>query len=281
MFNIKYITNSRSIISPYELDFYLPEHNIAIECNGVYWHTEGQLASRKPLPCSIRNYHLFKYNMCKENGIKLLQFFEDEILDKNIIVESMVLNRLGLSEKLCGARECSIININTKTANKFLDDNHIHGRNYGGTDSIGAIYKGDLVSIMSFKKGNISRKSVQIELDRFCTKTHYYISGISSKMFCHFLKTRQVFNNIITYSDLRFSVGDVYKYLGFNFVSQSLPNYFYVVGAKRKHRFSYRKSVLKNKLKVFDPSLTEYQNMLNNGYDRVWDCGHFKFLYGE
>lgn len=281
MFNIRYITNSRSIISPYELDFYLPDYNIAIECNGVYWHTEKQLESRKLLPCSVRNYHLFKHNMCKEKGIKLLQFFEDEILYKRAIVESMLLNKLGLSEKLCGARQCDIINVDTRTANKFLNDNHIHGRNYGSTCSIGAVYKGDLVSIMSFKKGNISRKSVKLELDRFCTKTHYYIPGISSKMFGWFLKTRQVFCNIVTYSDLRFSVGDVYKYLGFSFISQSLPNYFYVVGSKRKHRFSYRKSVLKNKLKIFDPNLTEYQNMLNNGYGRVWDCGHFKFLYGK
>jgi len=281
MFNIKYITNDRSIISPYELDFYLPDYNIAIECNGIYWHAENQLANRKLLPCSIRNYHLFKYNMCKKNGIKLLQFFEDEILDKKVIVESMILNRLGLSEKLCGARQCNIVDISAKIANKFLNDNHIHGRNYGSTDSMGAIYKGNLVSVMSFKKGNISRKSTQMELDRFCTKTHYYIPGISSKMFSRFLKTRQVFGNILTYSDLRFGVGSVYKYLGFNFISQSLPNYFYVIGTKRKHRFSYRKSVLKNKLRTFDPTLTEYQNMLSNGYDRVWDCGHFKFLYGK
>ena len=36
------ILNSRSIISPYELDMYVPDKGVAIEFNGVYWHTESQ-----------------------------------------------------------------------------------------------------------------------------------------------------------------------------------------------------------------------------------------------
>ena len=28
---------------------------------------------------------------------------------------------------------------------------------------------------------------------------------------------------------------------------------------------------------MFDPHLTEWQNMQLNGYDRIWDCGHYKF----
>ena len=28
----------------------------------------------------------------------------------------------------------------------------------------------------------------------------------------------------------------------------------------------------------YDPKLTEYENMLNFGYDRIWDCGNYKFV---
>ena len=34
---------------------------------------------------------------------------------------------------------------------------------------------------------------------------------------------------------------------------------------------------LKNTLPLYDPSLTEYQNMQNAGFWRVWDCGTLKF----
>jgi hypothetical protein len=33
--------------------------------------------------------------------------------------------------------------------------------------------------------------------------------------------------------------------------------------------------MLKDKLKDFDPVLSEWENMQMNGYDRIWDCGNF------
>jgi hypothetical protein len=30
---------------------------------------------------------------------------------------------------------------------------------------------------------------------------------------------------------------------------------------------------------VFDAKLTEWQNMQANGYDRIWDCGDYIFLW--
>jgi hypothetical protein len=44
------------------------------------------------------------------------------------------------------------------------------------------------------------------------------------------------------------------------------------------NRMSFQKHMLKNKLEIFDKSLSEYENMLNNGYNRVWDCGNYKFI---
>ena len=37
---INFIENSRNIISPLELDIYIPSHNMAIEYDGLYWHNE-------------------------------------------------------------------------------------------------------------------------------------------------------------------------------------------------------------------------------------------------
>ena len=43
-------------------------------------------------------------------------------------------------------------------------------------------------------------------------------------------------------------------------------------------RYKFQKHKLKHILNVFDESLTEWENMINNGYDRVWDCGNRVFV---
>lgn len=61
---------TRDIISPLELDFFLPEKNLAIEFNGTYWHSmEGGTA---------KGYHLKKSLMCRELGIRLIHIYEFE-----------------------------------------------------------------------------------------------------------------------------------------------------------------------------------------------------------
>jgi very-short-patch-repair endonuclease len=69
MNNDQIIENSRKIIQPYELDIYIPKKKIAIEFNGLYWHS----SERKE-----KDYHYQKYKKCKEKGIKLIQIFEDD-----------------------------------------------------------------------------------------------------------------------------------------------------------------------------------------------------------
>ena len=36
----------------------------------------------------------------------------------------------------------------------------------------------------------------------------------------------------------------------------------------------YQKHKLQNILENFDKDLTEWHNMKNHGYDRIWDCGN-------
>jgi len=225
-----------------------------------------------------RLYMRDKLLALQSEGISLVQFFEDEIMYKLPIVLSVIKNKLNLSKRLCGARECTISPIGTQLANRFLDDNHIHGRNYGKKFDLGAFYNGRLVGVMSFRQGNLSRNSHALEMDRFCSLLNNNIPGLASKMFLNFVRY-YADRDITTYADLRFTTGNVYSKLGFEFVKMTQTNYFYVINDKRTHRFSFRKSVLSKKLDKFDPNKTEYENMLENGIDRVWDCGHKKFIW--
>lgn len=46
----------------------------------------------------------------------------------------------------------------------------------------------------------------------------------------------------------------------------------------RESRNKYQKHKLKNLLENFDPKLSEIENMVNNGFDRIWDCGNKVFV---
>jgi very-short-patch-repair endonuclease len=273
--NINYIINNRTIISPYELDFYLPEYNIAIECHGLYWHSETILQNRN---IYARTYHLLKHDLCKSEGIQLLQFFEDEIVNRFDIISNIILAKCNKLKMLCGARKCEIREITNSQSNHILKYNHIHNSS-NSKFQIGAYYKNELVAVMTFKDYAISRSNNgNMELDRFCTINGYYIPGIASRLFKYFINNNENCN-ISTYADLRFSNGNLYDKLGFKFIHQSKPSYSYIINKERKHRFTYRKSILKTKLLKFDETVTGYQNMINNGYDRIWDCGHLKYEY--
>jgi hypothetical protein len=44
-------------------------------------------------------------------------------------------------------------------------------------------------------------------------------------------------------------------------------------------RNKFQKHKLIDKLEHFDPSISEYENMTNNGYYRIWDCGNNIYVY--
>ena len=95
------ISSDRSIIPPLELDIYLPDKKLAIEFNGLYWHSE--IAGRKN-----KNYHLNKLNLCADKGIELIQIFEDEWIQKKNIVLALLKSKLGIITNKYHARKLKI-----------------------------------------------------------------------------------------------------------------------------------------------------------------------------
>uniref|UniRef100_A0A6M3KWD9 Putative Hef-like homing endonuclease n=1 Tax=viral metagenome TaxID=1070528 RepID=A0A6M3KWD9_9ZZZZ len=268
------ISRNRTLISPYELDIYIPSKGVAIEYCGLYFHSEGMGKDK--------NYHLNKLKRCQEQGVQLITIFEDEWLYKKDIVTSRLKSYLNIStDRVIYARKCEIREINTKTKDLFLEENHLQGKD-GSSVKLGAFYDGELVSVMTFSKPNIAKGgSFEIgkyELNRFCSKINVRVAGIASKLLKHF-KGNYESNEIYSYSDRRWSVGNLYEVLSFQFSHHSAPSYWYIIDTQRVHRFNFRKGVLESKLETFNPDLTEYENMANNGYRRIWDCGNTKWLY--
>lgn len=271
----------KTILDKYrELDIYLPEHEMAIEMNGLYWHSEQRGKNR--------NYHLNKTVECEDKGISLFHIFEDEWLNNEDLIKDMILHRLTLSkkEKVYG-RNTTVKEVSPKEKNLFLNKYHIQGEDRSSIKL--GLYDGDeLVSIMTFSKprvalGQNDNEENIWELSRFCSSK--IVVGGASKLFTYFIRNFDPVE-VYSYADRRRTSTlerSAYDVLGFNMNSITRPNYWYVdfnTGI-RYHRFNFRKDVLNEKLESFDSNLTEYENMVLNGYDRIWDCGSIKYVWGN
>ena len=71
------------------------------------------------------------------------------------------------------------------------------------------------------------------------------------------------YKSIITYVDARYGLGLGYAKCGFKFLRTTSPGYYYIKCGTRKRlsRNQFQKHMLKAKLKLFDETLTEWENM--------------------
>ena len=261
-----------------ELDIYIPDKNLAVEYNGSRWHSFGtSFPNNFHLESNSRNNHFEKYKKCNEMSINLLQInsYEWNNKNKNSIWRSIINNKLGYSKKIY-ARKCEIVELDNKTKNDFLNINHLQGMD-NSKIKLGLKYEGSIVSVMTFAKPRFN-KNYQWELVRFCNLLNYSVVGGATKLLNYFLKNYNP-KNLISYADLRYSNGDLYKKLGFSFKSYTPPSYVYIKNDNILSRFSCQKNKLSKLLENFDESKTESQNMVDNGYRKMWDCGTMLFVY--
>lgn len=274
--NITYTKNDTSILGKLELDFYLPDFKIGIELNGLYWHSE--------LKGKDRYHHLKKLNLCKEMGIRLINITDYELKNKYDIVISKLKSILNLSKRKIHGRKCEVREIDTSTKSKFLNKYHLQGNDKASV-KLGLFYKNRLVSVMTFCKrriamGKKTTEEGEYELSRYCGNFNFYIIGGASKLLKYFERNYNP-SKIVTYADKRWSCGDLYFKLGFTHTHDSSPNYWYFkphyLSDKLYHRFNFRKNTLSKKLDIFDPNKSEWENMKNNKWNRIWDCGNMVF----
>jgi hypothetical protein len=262
------IEGDKKILEGKELDIYLPNYNIAIEFNGLYWHSD-KFVDKK--------YHLIKTEACKRKGIRLIHIFEDEWNYNKELVKSRLLSFINIDTNRIFARKCIVKEITSREASKFLDETHIQGK-VGSKVKLGLYYNDELVSLMTFGSHRLNMggkfEKDKYELLRLSSKKNTLIVGGASKLLKHFIRNYKP-KSIISYADRRWSEGNVYEKIGFNKVSTSKPNYFYTKGTVRENRFKYRKSEL---VKVgFSKEKTEKQIMTEQGYYRIYDCGTIKY----
>jgi transposase len=267
--NDEWVNNSKTLINPYELDIVNITKKIAIEYCGLYWHAEGSSGKKQ-------EYHRNKLQLAKEKGFKLFTIFES---DDETKVKNLLLKVLGKTTKI-GARKTSVSKLQSSRAMQFHEAHHLHSA-VGGSHHYGLFYDDELVMAASFGKNRFSDK-YEYECSRITSHSNYTVVGGVSKLINHFRKSESP-KSIITFSDLRFGEGNVYLHCDFEKMNDTPPNYWYT----KKYtpilysRVKFQKHKLKDLLETYDPLKTEYENMLDNGWDRIWDCGNAKYVWSK
>jgi very-short-patch-repair endonuclease len=239
-----------------EIDIYLPKINLGIEFNGLYYHSN---------KFKDKNYHLNKTKYFEERGIRIIHIWEDDWNYKKNIIMSQIKNWLNSTDNKIFARKCEVKEIkDSKIVSKFLNDNHIQGQ-VASSLKLGLYFKDELVSLMTFDHYEGRKKMLQNNwnINRFCNKLNYNIIGGASKLFKYFTKNYDV-EKVISYSDKDWSLGELYKTLGFVKKSDSNPDYKYIIEGKRYHKSKFRKSktgISESELEII----------------KIYDCGKIKW----
>lgn len=258
------LSNKRTIIGK-ELDIFLPNYNLAIEYNGVFWHHD-------KISHITKTYHKDKFILCESKGIELFTIFSDSWESKKDIWKKKISAKLGFSEKVYG-RNTEVIPLSPSQTIDILNNNHIQG--YCVSEiALGLVYNNELVAAMTFSKSRTGigkdRGSGSYELVRYVSSKT--VIGGASKLLKHFIEKYSP-ESIVSYSDNQYSVGNLYKVLGFELENDASIGYRYYDPVKKKmyHRYNFTKHKL---VKMgHDSNKTEREIMDDLGYLRIWDCG--------
>lgn len=252
-----------------EVDIWVPSEKLAIEYNGLYWHSADQLlkSGKSATADAEKRKELVKF------GIRYVGIFEDEWLHAQEIVKSRLRNILGVTPRRIGARLTTVRDVSSRDAAQFCRSNHISG---AGRSNVryGLYLDDELISVMTFSRSNLSRRVIGWEINRYCTVLNTTVIGGATRLFKKFVADHKP-SSVISYADSRWSEGELYRILGFKFVHQTVPNYWYVRRGTthRIHRYTLRKT------KEDDQHLSERELRAAQGYDVVYDCGSTKWLW--
>ena len=254
-----------SVLGGKEIDLYDANKNFAIEYCGLYWHTENSLEPR------TKYYHYNKYKICGSKNIRLITMFEDEWKNRNLQCQDFLKASLGIFDKRFHARELGIINLPAKEAHQFLDNNHIQGKPINTLCSFALHNNNELLGVMTL--GRHHRDVDKVALTRMAFKQGIQIIGGTSRLLSR-CKEWLIANNhheLISWSDNRWSAGNVYIKSGFILDTDFGPDYSYVNLAKPYIRLSKQSQKKSNTGCPKDK--TEREWAAEHGLARIWDCG--------
>lgn len=267
--NVQCKTSYWDLLGNKEIDIFIPSKNIAIEVNGLYWHSYGDKK------IEYRNRHLDKTIACEKLNIELLHITDYEWNNKKDIVKNLLKSKLGLNEKIF-ARKCEIKTVSNSICRNFLNKYHIQG-SVSSKFNYGLFFNDELIMILTLGSNRFNQLKTNLEILRICSKNNITVIGGLSKLLKHAKNIHNV--EFISYCARDKSIGNGYKKVGFQLYGYTKPGYFWTDGTNIISRFKSQKSQLKKWLSNFNSNLSESDNMFNAKFRRYWDCGNLIFKY--
>lgn len=277
------VQRDRTLIRPKELDIYLPDHKIAIEYCGEFWHSSGS----RDEEATQRRKHLDKYKACVAAGIRLLTIYESEWLEHNYAVRRLIRNAIGKSKGKLMARKCDVKEVSHGDARDFYDRYHPQGGEGNGVH-YGLFWKDRLVACMRFTFGANDRgKTERVwTLTRYATRIT--VAGGASRLFRAFVQSHKP-TEVKSFSDNRFFDGGMYRTLGFTLEEELTPDYM-VWSPKNglRPKSHYQRRLIPKRLEEhgvadsFDPETdprTEADMTYAMGCRRIYDCGKKRWTW--
>jgi hypothetical protein len=248
-----------------EIDIVIPEAKLAIEFNGLYYHTE--------IMGKDRTYHFRKWEAVTGLGYQLIQIWEDEWEKNPELIKNMILHKLGISDSVkIFARKTKVSSVNAKVAKAFLEANHIQG--FAAASYYDGLFdaSGNLIALLALKKEANNR----LNIVRYATAVN--VVGGFTKLLKYAERNYEV-KSFVTFSDNCVSDGGLYENNGFVVDKQIPPDYKYLWRRERKHKFQYRLKRFKtDPALLWQDCLTERELASLNKLHRIWDAGKIRWI---
>lgn len=265
--DVEVIQGYRHLRGVHEVDVYIPSLQLAVEFNGVYWHSDRA--------GKAKHYHWGKRKACEDNGVRLVSVWEDDWTSRRDVVKNALRVRMGTFR---GAKHSARVlewkRVPLREASAFLEDHHIQGAVKATRHDGLYMFSGELVAVLS-----TTCSGSTYTIDRFATKGN--VRGAFGKLL-KVLERRISMDGggqIRTFADLMLSNGDLYSAHGFSMDKELPPAYWVVVGNRRYHTLSFKKNRFRD-----DPTLKwddklSVENLIDlNNLPRVYDAGKLRFV---
>lgn len=275
--------SNRKLIAPYELDMVSCKHGIAIEINGVIWHSD---------KFKDKHYHRQKFLMCAEKGIRLISITDIEWQNRKEQITSIIRSALGARDGApVNARQCVVEEITPAESKEFLDKWHVQGNTTAKKIAIGLRTKdGELVAVMTFSRGANYRGNAKLAADELPWSLSRYatsctVRGGAGKLFKYAVREYGM-KVVESFSMNNFFGGAMYSALGFEKVHDvpvDYQVYHHKCGLRPKSHWQRRlitqrliecgmESLEFNPDKSID-GRTEFEIEDLCGAKRIWDTG--------
>ena len=259
----------RKTLKGKEIDIFIPSLNIGIEFNGNIWHSEFR-GQKDPYS------HLNKTLLCEEKGINLIHIFEDEYMyHKNVVLDNIarILN-ISLDLPVIQPSDCIFKNIDASIAIPFLSNFSLKETPHH-CEFIGAFYNEELITVGAFLK-----EDKQWVISNLTHDYNLYCDDVKNEIINHFLSNYNP-NKLIINIDKRWvNPNEIINYqnIGFVYHKDIAPDYT-LFNSKLDRYKRFLKEYIQDRLKITDQELNDTDFLIENHYDRIWDCGYSQYIW--